>query len=128
MMGDSLNWHKRTLNHLLATVGDSHIYTAHPCLTVAEHLLRQGEDRDARSLLDQAIRIYKMHPGYKEDLARTYYVYGRLLARNPANATKAMEMLDRAAESLNTRYSHTEYRGSELKNENFYGLGTIGFI
>ena len=125
MMKDSFYWHNRALNHFLTTVGDSHIFTAHPCLAVAGHLVRLGEDRDASSLLDQAIRIYKVHPAYKEDLARAYFLYGQLLSRKPAGASRAREMLNKAADCLNAIYSHAQHKGEDLKEEHFYGLGSL---
>ena len=123
-MDDSFQWHNRALNHLLATSG--HRYTAHPCVGVAELLLRRAKNHDASSLLDQAIRIYKMHPEYKDDLARAYFSYARLMAGNAASASRAVEMLNSAADCLNAIYPHAQYQGSDLKDEHSYGLGTVG--
>jgi hypothetical protein len=123
-MRDSYYWHNRALDHFLVTVGDSHIYTAHASSAVAEHCIRPGT-RDATNLLDQAVRIYKMHPNYKADMAGTYFRYGRILSRNAADAPRALEMLNKAAECLNAIYPHAKYRGIDLKEENFYGLGAI---
>ena len=116
-MDDSFQWHNRALNHLLATSG--HRYTAHPCVGVAELLLRRAKNHDASSLLDQAIRIYKKHPEYKDDLARAYFSYARLMAGNAASASRALEMLKSAADCLNATYPHAQYQGSDPEDEHF---------
>lgn len=124
-MRQSFHWHSRALDHFLATVGDRHIYTAHAFSAVAEHCLQQNT-RNVTHLLEQAVRIYKLHPNFKADMAGTYFRYARVLGRHGLDTRKESEMLDKAADCLNAVFPHARYRGSDLKEENFYGLGTVG--
>lgn len=78
------------------------------------------------NLLEQTIRIYKMHPAYKEDLAKAYFLYGRLLAGSPECASSGAKLLDEAASCLREIYPHIRYAGVDLKEEHFHGLGTLG--
>ncbi|KAK5119445.1 hypothetical protein LTR85_007545 [Meristemomyces frigidus] len=125
-VSESFQWYTRSLTHLIATIGDSHIHTARACCAVAEHHIRRQETREASNLLEQTIRVYKMHPAYKEDLAKAYFLYGRLLADNPTTEPAGSKLLDESASCLDEIHPHVRHSGTELRNEHFYGLGALG--
>ena len=64
-----------------------------------------------------------MHPAWKEDRAKACFLYGRLLARNPATMQASTRFLEESATCFNEIHPHVRYAGSELKDEHFHNLG-----
>ncbi|KAI0436327.1 hypothetical protein F4803DRAFT_542680 [Xylaria telfairii] len=76
---ESETWHQRALSQYQSTLGNNHHKTADLCHRVAKHCLRRGEVDNARTLLDQALQIYRVREAvYQPELARTTFLKAKL--------------------------------------------------
>ena len=93
---ESFNFHHRALVQYRSTVGNNHHRTADLCCKVAEGYIRLGQSTAAqyvhgsifdlytkltvhRSLLDQALQIYRSRDHFKPELARTAHLRSKML-------------------------------------------------
>lgn len=76
---DSEKWHQRALFQYQETLGNNHHKTADLCHRVAKHCMRNDNTEHARTLINQALKVYSLRKTvYLPELARTTFLRARL--------------------------------------------------
>ncbi|KAJ5406075.1 tetratricopeptide repeat domain-containing protein [Penicillium sp. CMV-2018d] len=122
---ESENWHHRALSHYQATIGNIHHKTADLCHRVAQHCLRRGEMDYARTLIDQALKVYGLRQSvFLPELARTTFLKAHL-ATHLGEVLEATDLFNKAKE-MRSQIPHAPLKpDASLKEADFDELVTF---
>ncbi|KAL9078237.1 MAG: hypothetical protein Q9157_002855 [Trypethelium eluteriae] len=79
---ESEQWHEKALLHYQVTLGNNHHKTADLCHRVAQHCIRRGELKAARTLVDQALKVWRLRESvYTPEIARTTFLKAKIIMK-----------------------------------------------
>ena len=119
-------WHQRALVQFRSTGGDTHYSTAWACYKVAEHHIRRQEYPQARSLLEQVLKAYQDRPYYRQEIARTTFLFARL-HRLLGDDVAADRMLEMSVDLVNALFPDRRCSPGDLTEDDFDGFSSYEF-
>lgn len=95
MLDESERYHQSALKQYQEMLGNNHHKTADLCHRVAKHCMRRNDTNNARTLIDQALRVYGLNEDvYLPELARTTFLKAKLEMQigNEVEATNKLKV------------------------------------
>ncbi|KAK5451987.1 hypothetical protein LTS15_007710 [Exophiala xenobiotica] len=98
LLDESEMFHRKALTQYQSTIGDDHHRTSDVRHRIARHCLRKGELKQARKLIDQALKVWNAEKSiYRNEIARTTFLKACLLSEMNVKQA-AQEALDKATD------------------------------
>ncbi|KAF2232579.1 tetratricopeptide repeat domain-containing protein [Viridothelium virens] len=122
---ESEEWHEKALSHYQVTLGKNHHKTADLCHRVAQHWIRRDELEAARTLVDQALKVWRLRESvYTPEIARTTFLKAKIMMKQGDEFTATNLFKD--AKSLRSRISGaSEKADADLRESDFDTLVTF---
>jgi tetratricopeptide (TPR) repeat protein len=119
-------FHRRALAQYRETIGPDHHRTADVCHRVALHCMRRGELDQARSLINQALKVWnRQRAVYRNEIARTSFLKAKLLVKLSENEEAASCFNEARTLRAEIIYGQTKKLDGRLVEDDFDQLVTF---